>query len=227
MRMRAGVALLAVSCLAAACSSSNTPSGNGTSAPPRGLAGTPGSASASATASGSATPGRHRSASRTASGSASGSAVTATGAVHSTTPAAHRSTQPAPRTSAPHGSSSTKPAPSGPTVTVTPHTGLSNGRTVTVEGWHFKPNTTLAIAECRDRGADTNLSDCNINNVVTYAPGRKMTSDANGHVGPLQIRVNKTFKQVNCATEACLVAVSEPTLNPDPADEGDEYIHFV
>lgn len=229
MRMRAGVALLAVSLLAAACSASNSPSGNGASAPPRGLAGTPGSASLSAPgsagASGSTTPGRHRSASRTASASAT---ATATGGQHSTTPATHRSTSSVPRTSAPHTSTSTKPRPpSGPTVTVTPHTGLSNGQTVTVEGWHFKPHTNLAIAECRDRGVDTNLSDCNINNVVTYAPGKKVTSDANGHVGPVQIRVNKTFKQVNCATVACLVAISEPALNPDPADEGDEYIHFV
>lgn len=231
MRMRAGVALLAVSLLAAACSASNSPSGNGASAPPRGLAGTPGPASLSAPgsagASGSTTPGRHRSAGRTASATASATA-TATGGQHSTTPAAHRSTSSVPRTSAPHTSTSTKPRPpSGPTVTVTPHTGLSNGQTVTVEGWHFKPHTNLAIAECRDRGVDTNLSDCNINNVVTYAPGKKVTSDANGHVGPVQIRVNKTFKQVNCATVACLVAISEPALNPDPADEGDEYIHFV
>lgn len=85
---------------------------------------------------------------------------------------------------------------------------------------------TLAVAECHDRGTETNLSDCNINNVLTYAPGRKVKSDANGHVGPLQIVVAKTFKSVNCGTQKCLVAISEPALNPDPADEGDQYIKF-
>jgi hypothetical protein len=31
---------------------------------------------------------------------------------------------------------------------------------------------------------------------------------------------------VDCGTEKCLVAISEPRLDPDPSDEGDQYIHF-
>ena len=98
---------------------------------------------------------------------------------------------------------------------------------MTVEGWGFSPNTTLAVAECQDRGTQTNLSDCNINNVITYSPGRKVRSDANGHVGPLHIVVAKTFKSVNCGSVKCLVAISEPRLDPNPADEGDQYLTFA
>jgi hypothetical protein len=114
-----------------------------------------------------------------------------------------------------------------PSVKVCPHTGVHDGQTVTVEGWGFKPNTQLAVAECRDRGDDTNLSDCNIDSVISYSPSAKVTADANGHIGPLRIVVKKTFKGVNCGAESCLVAVSEPTLNPDPSDEGDVRLHFV
>ena len=117
--------------------------------------------------------------------------------------------------------------PTGPRVTVTPHTGLSSTQTVTVEGWGFTPNTTLAVAECHDRGTQTGLPDCNINNVITYSPGKKVQSDGNGHVGPVQIVVAKTFKSVNCGQVKCLVAISEPRLDPNPADEGDQYIKFA
>jgi hypothetical protein len=109
---------------------------------------------------------------------------------------------------------------------VTPHTGLGASETVTVEGFHFKPNTTLVIAQCRDAGTSTNLPDCNINNVITYAPGARVTSDASGHVGPLQITVRKTFKSVNCGAESCLVAISEPAVDPNPNDEGDVHLSF-
>lgn len=110
---------------------------------------------------------------------------------------------------------------------MTPHTGLSSTQTVTVEGWGFTPNTTLAVAECHDRGTQTGLPDCNINNVITYSPGKKVQSDGNGHVGPVQIVVAKTFKSVNCGQVKCLVAISEPRLDPNPADEGDQYIKFA
>jgi hypothetical protein len=158
---------------------------------------------------------------------------------HSTMPSPGHSSQPAqhPSSTAPGGgggagggggggthTSHAPQPPTLPTVVVTPHTGLGGVQTVTVEGFHFKPNTLLAVAECRDRGQNTGLPDCNINNVLTYSPGAKVRSDAN--VGPVQITVRKTFKSVNCATDKCLVAISEPTLRPDPADEGDEYIHF-
>jgi hypothetical protein len=146
----------------------------------------------------------------------------------------HSSTQPAPSHSSSHsggggggGHSSPPPQNNLPRVVVTPSSGLASEQTVTVEGFNFKPNTLLAVAECHDRGLDTGLPDCNISNVITYAPGAKVHSDANGHVGPLQITVRKTFKSVDCGAVRCLVAISEPSLRPDPADEGDQYIHFA
>ncbi|MDQ1374523.1 MAG: Neocarzinostatin family [Actinomycetota bacterium] len=219
-----GVALVAAGLVLAACSGSDGGSADSSSPVPKGIAGGP-SASHSASKSGKKTT--SGSASRTHAASTSSAATT----VHSSTSSAAgaTTTHHASRSGTPtRSTSSSKPSPqpTGPTVRVTPHAGLGDTQTVTVEGWHFKPNTTLAVAECRDRGASTNLGDCNINNVLTYQPGAKVTSDASGHVGPLQITVKKTFKRVNCGTEKCLVAISEPALNPDPADEGDQYITF-
>jgi len=148
---------------------------------------------------------------------------------------AQSSTQPAPAHSSSHAgggttSSATHQPPAGPRVTVTPSRGLRDGQTVTVEGFGFKPNTSLVVAQCRDRGLDTGPGDCNVHvNLLTgsYGAAKKVTSDANGHVAPVRLVVAKTFKTVNCGTERCLVAISEPTLRPDPADEGDMYIHFA
>ena len=224
-----GLVLCAIALLLAGCSGSG---GSAASSPPvpRGLSGTQQNGHHHKHKGGkSHKPGKrhHR------GGTSTATSTTSNHPTRSTAPAPGRtSTSPAPSTSSgpthrPPSSTSSAPHPSLPTVTVTPHTGLSGVQTVTVEGFHFKPNTLLAVAECRDRGQDTNLSDCNINNVITYAPGAKVHSDANGHVGPLQITVRKTFKSVNCGTQKCLVAISEPALQPDPADEGDQYIHFA
>lgn len=176
--------------------------------------------------------GAHHSAHRTgksggpshAHGSAGQSAAGSTAA--STAPGGHHGGgTPTHESSAPHATSSA-PGSTAPYVTVTPHSGLGATEVVTVEGFHFTPNMTLVVAECRDVGTNTNLADCNINSVITYSPGARVTSDAHGHVGPLQITVRKTFKSVNCGTERCLVAVSEPAVNPDPHDEGDVYLNF-
>jgi hypothetical protein len=228
---RSGLVLCAIALLLAACSGSGGSAG--TSAPvPRGIGG-PGAHQKHHHKGGGRRGGhgkhvkhhRHR-------GGATSSGTPSSHPGSSNIPAPGRTSQrPGPTSSAPQPHPSTsathRPPAQGPRVTVTPHTGLSGTQTVTVEGWGFSPNTTLAIAECHDRGTQTGLPDCNINNVITYSPGKKVNSDANGHVGPLQIVVAKTFKSVNCGTVKCLVAVSEPRLDPNPADEGDQYINFA
>jgi neocarzinostatin family protein len=153
---------------------------------------------------------------------------------HSTAPATgHSSSRPhvQPSRSSTHSSATSQPpSPGGPTVTVSPHGGLHDGQTVTVAGSGFSPHTTLVVAQCLDRGQSTNQSDCNVHvNLVTgsYGAAKKVVSDSNGHVGPVQLVVAKSFKSVNCATQKCLIAISEPTLRPDPADEGDHYITFA
>lgn len=228
---RTGLVLCAIALLLAACSSSSGSAG--TSPPvPRGLGG-PGAHhqhhhKGGGKQGGHRKHGKHRHRGGATSSTApsahprSSSTPVPGPTTHRPNPGTSTAPQPHPTTSATH-----RPPPQGPRVTVTPHSGLSGTQTVTVEGWGFTPNTTLAVAECHDRGAQTNLSDCNINNVITYSPGKKVQSDANGHVGPLQIVVAKTFKSVNCATVKCLVAISEPRLDPNPADEGDQYINFA
>ena len=229
---RSGLILCAIALLVASCSSSSEDGGGGPSPVPTGIAGGGHNGKGEKH---HQKPGKHGKPTKNHhKGGASSSSSTAPSErpTRSNVPApGHSSTSPAPqqstRSGQPHSSTSSAPQPTLPSVVVTPHNGLGSVQTVTVEGFHFKPNTLLAVAECRDRGQDTNLPDCNINNVITYAPGAKVRSDANGHVGPLQITVRKTFKEVNCGTQKCLVAISEPALRPDPADEGDQYIHFA
>jgi hypothetical protein len=227
---RTGLIVCAIALLAAGCTSSGG-GGDGVSPAPTGIGnghtgGKHGGKHHHPPGHGKPGNGHHH------KGGGSSSSAPSNGATHSGTPApGHTSTSPAAHPSTksgqPHSSTSSAPQPSLPSVVVTPHNGLGNVQTVTVEGFHFKPNTLLAVAECRDRGQDTNLPDCNINNVITYAPGKKVRSDANGHVGPIQITVRKTFKEIDCGGVKCLVAISEPALRPDPADEGDQYIHFA
>ncbi len=226
-----GLVLCAIALLVAGCTSSNGGDGGvGNSPIPTGLAGSG--------ANHGGKPGKHHhhrahhgKHHHKGGGSSASHSASPTEPAHSSAPGGGTATHsaPHPRTSSPHphSSSSSAPHPSLPTVAVTPSSGLSAMQTVTVEGFHFPPNTLLTVAECHDRGQDTGLPDCNINNVITYAPGAKVRSDANGHVGPLQITVRKTFKEVNCGTQKCLVAISKPTLQPQPSDEGDMYIHFA
>ena len=243
MNVRAGVAWIATGGLLAACGSQVPPKeffraqGGLVAANGSTVAVAPSQAAPRVTAS-SGAPSRGRGVSSSAgpSGGAapSGAAPRSSGNAAATggeTTAHHR---PAPThttgSSSSSGNPSTqacRPGDTTPSVKVCPHSALRDGQTVTVEGWGFKPNTQLAVAECRDRGNDTNLSDCNIDSVITYAPGAKVTSDAHGHIGPLRIVLKKSFKDVDCGTESCLVAVSEPTLSPDPSDEGDVHLRFA
>lgn len=225
---RTGLVLCAIALLVAGCSGGGGSGGSSSSPVPRGLGGPGSSTHAHHGKHGgkSNKPGKkhHHKSGPTSSSSPSNHPVHSSTPTGANTPTRTRTTSSAPNH--PRTSSSAPPPSTLPTVVVTPHTGLSDVQTVTVEGFHFKPNTLLAVAECHDRGLNTGLPDCNINNVITYSPGAKVHSDANGHVGPLQITVRKTFKSVNCGTVKCLVAISEPTLQPDPSDEGDQYIHF-
>lgn len=232
-RRRTGIVLCAIALLIAGCSGGGGGSEDSSSSPvPRGLGG-PGSTHAhhhKHNGGKSNKPGKnhHHKAGPSSSSSPSNhptQSATATQS-HSSQPTQHPSSSPGGGGGSHTSSSPTHQPPAGPRVTVTPHDGLSSVQTVTVEGFGFKPNQLLAVAECHDRGLATGLPDCNINNVITYAPGAKVHSDANGHVGPLQITVRKTFKSVDCGTVKCLVAISEPTLQPDVSDEGDQYIHF-
>jgi hypothetical protein len=228
---RTGVVLCAIALLIAGCSGGGGSSDNGSSSPlPRGLGGPGNSAHHHKHHGGKSNkPGKKH---HHKGGPSSSSSPSNHPTMHST-PTQSRSTRPTQHTSSTPsgggGGSHTPKPPSGPRVTVTPHDGLSDGQTVTVEGFGFKPNTALVVAECRDRGLNTNQSDCNVHvNLVTgsYGAAKRVTSDGTGHVAPVHLVVAKTFKSVNCGTERCLIAISEPTLRPDPSDEGDQYIHF-
>ncbi|HZC73330.1 MAG TPA: neocarzinostatin apoprotein domain-containing protein [Jatrophihabitans sp.] len=245
MNVRAGVAWIAAAALLAACGSEVPPDEffraqgglmavNGSTISTTASAAAPstvapsGASTHRAGSTGGGPVGTHNTAGSGADGHAAPGSTVAPGSATST------HAQPTPPGSAgPSAGASRPPTPTctrtstTPSVEVCPHDGLHDGQTVTVQGWNFTPNTALAIAECRDAGQSTNLSDCNIDSVVTYSPGAKVKSDADGHVGPMRITVDKTFKEINCATQSCLIAISEPTLNPDPNDEGDVRLEFA
>jgi hypothetical protein len=230
---RTGLVLCAIALLLAACGGGGS-DGNATSPVPRGLGG-PGNPNGHHTKhhhGKTHKPGKkhHHKGGPTSSSSPTHrpghSSTPAPG--HSSRPGQHSSS--APGGGGGGGSHTSKPPthqpPAGPRVTVTPSQSLTDGQPVTVEGFGFKPNTLLVVAECQDRGLQTSQNDCNINNIITFAPGARVHSDANGHVAPVQITVRKTFKSVDCGAVKCLVAVSQPTLQPHPENEGDQYIHF-
>lgn len=230
---RTGLIVCAIALLAAACSSSGDGGGAGPSPVPTGIGN--GHTGGKGGGKHHHKPGQHGKPGKGhhhKGGGSSSSPAPGQGSSHSSAPGpGHTSTTPSPHPSTksgqPHPSTSSAPHPALPTVVVTPHSGLSSVQTVTVEGFHFKPNTLLVVAECQDRGLQTNQDDCNISNILTFAPGARVHSDANGHVAPVQITVRKTFKSVDCGAVKCLVAISQPTLQPHPENEGDQYIHFA
>jgi hypothetical protein len=54
------------------------------------------------------------------------------------------------------------------------------------------------------------LSDCNIRNLLTFAPARTTRSDGSGNVGPIIVHVDEAFKKINCRTDQCLISVAVP-----------------
>jgi hypothetical protein len=208
------VVLVAAGLVLAGCSGSGGGSPDSSSPVPKGIAGGP-SASHSASKTGKKTT--TASATRTRS---SGSA-TSTNATSSTSAAQHSTTKPnsSPTSTAPRTSSS-KPTPkqSGPRITVTPHSGLTEGQTVQVTGSGFPANARVIVLECL--AAATGPGDCIVN---ILNPTITMT-DSTGHISR-SIQVHTRVNGTTCSpANPCIVAASDPH-NP-PAFEADAPISF-
>jgi hypothetical protein len=106
----------------------------------------------------------------------------------------------------------------GPTIMVTPSTGLQNGNVVSVTGTGFMDNELLYALECVNAGASTNQTDCDLSTlatVTTSATGTFTTS-----VTLVAGTISSTAAVTTCGTSAadlanCAIVVS---TNPPSAD---------
>ena len=106
----------------------------------------------------------------------------------------------------------------GPTIQLTPSTGLQGGTAVSVSGSGFQANETLYALECINLGASTNQTDCDTNTVAiatTSATGTFTTS-----VTVVTGTIASTATPSTCGTSStdltnCAIVVS---TNPPSAD---------
>jgi hypothetical protein len=99
------------------------------------------------------------------------------------------------------------PTPTGPaqTVTISPHTGLTNGESVKIVGLGYTAGKTYGVTECADKGAATGAGDCDLRGIKTAV------ATSTGEVG-LFFNANKgpfgSNNIVCSATQKCLISVA-------------------
>jgi hypothetical protein len=114
----------------------------------------------------------------------------------------------------------TEPEATGPTLTVEPTDGLTDGQTVTVTASGFTATDRLVFGEtavginlCVDKGENTGAGDCNLAGIV--AP----TVDADGGIPPTEYTVVKGpfgSNNVTCGVEGpCVISVGELVAEAD------------
>jgi ABC-type Fe3+-hydroxamate transport system substrate-binding protein len=81
------------------------------------------------------------------------------------TTASSATTASTPTTSAP----TTSTTKAGPTMTITPSTGLTNNEVVTITGSGF-PVEQLGVTECANKGNQTGAGDCNLGGIKVTTP---------------------------------------------------------
>src|SRR5664280_500635 len=115
----------------------------------------------------------------------------------------------------------------GPSIQLTPSTGLQSGSSVSVSGTGFQANETLYALECINLGASTNETDCDTNTVAIA------TSSATGTFTTSVTVVTGTIaasaSPATCGTSAtdltnCAIVVS---TNPPSADAAIAPITFA
>jgi hypothetical protein len=115
----------------------------------------------------------------------------------------------------------------GPTIVLTPSTGLANGSSVSIAGTGFQDNETLYALECVNLGASTNQTDCDTSTLaiaMTSATGTLTTS-----VTVVTGTISATASPSTCGTSAtdltnCAIVVS---TNPPSADAAIAPITFA
>jgi hypothetical protein len=103
----------------------------------------------------------------------------------------------------------------GPTITVTPSTGLTNGNAVTVAGTGFMDNETLYALECINDGASTNQTDCDTSTVSIATSSATGTFSTSVTVVAGAIAGTSTCGTSSTDLSSCAIVVS---TNPPSAD---------
>lgn len=103
---------------------------------------------------------------------------------------------------------------SGPTMSVDPASGLTDGQTVHVTGSGFPPGADLVVVECADRGDQTSAQDCAIADTtsVTAGPQGKVSTTKTVTTGPFG-----SADRVCDAQHRCQLSVSQPSASSGAA----------
>lgn len=121
-----------------------------------------------------------------------------------------RSESPTATASAPAPAASSAQSPQGPTMTVTPSTGLRDGDQVHVAGSGFTSGANLVVIQCAGSGDDVSADDCDIADaasVVADGSGGVATT-ATVHSGPFGAAGRTCGGGVEC-----LIVVSQPSAS--------------
>ena len=103
----------------------------------------------------------------------------------------------------------------GPTITLTPSTGLQAGSVVAVAGTGFQDDETLYALECVNDGAATNQTDCDTNTVSLAQSSATGTFSASVTVVTGVIAGTTTCGTTSADLSSCAIVVS---TNPPSAD---------
>lgn len=103
----------------------------------------------------------------------------------------------------------------GPSITVTPSTGLQGGQSVTVAGTGFMDNEVLYALECINDGASTNETDCDTGTVSATESSASGTFSTSVTLVAGTIAGSSTCGTTSGDLSACAIVVS---TNPPSAD---------
>jgi hypothetical protein len=110
----------------------------------------------------------------------------------------------------------------GPQIVISPNTGLGARQAVRITGRGFTPGERLQVIQCADKGRATGPGDCNLAGMLSAS------ADASGAVQATLTVLRGPFGSagiVCSAAQACLVSVTQASLNP--SEEADAPISFA
>jgi hypothetical protein len=121
------------------------------------------------------------------------------------------------------GASANPVAHTGPSVVVTPSTGLQNGSQVTVSGSGFLPGDNLYVLECQVGASAAAQCYIDLNNLIT------VNADGSGNVAPVKLTVyTGVIGTTTCGTSSADLSNCEVGLtNQDGTDAASQTVTFL
>jgi hypothetical protein len=101
---------------------------------------------------------------------------------------------------------SATPTQSGPSITITPSTGLAASQAVTIVGTGYTAGKTFGATECADKGNATGAGDCNLRGIKvgTANPSGMVTIQFTAVKGPFG-----SNNIVCSASQPCIISVAD------------------